>query len=163
MVRYECSGEEKIFMTSILVTGGAECFGSHACETYWAGHTPVVLDNLSTGHRWAVKWGPPAVADFVDSGCVSQTVKEHGIKAVIHFAAQACVSAVEAVSHRSVPVIEGRRRSKDPPVLIADPRVARSLPSSWILLKSDLHTIWCGSRGSGTKLDPRNHLRKQPV
>lgn len=142
-------------MMSILVTGGAGCFGSHACETLAAaGYTPVVLDNLSTGHRWAVKWGPLAVADFIDSGRVSQTVKEHGIKAVIHFAAQACVLAVEAVSHRTVPVIEGRRRSGVPPALIADPRVARSLPSRWILLKSDLHTIWCGRHGSDVKLDP---------
>ena len=153
MVRYECSGGGKIFMTSILVTGGAGCFGSQACETLAAaGYIPVVLDNQSTGRRWAVEWGPLVVADFVDSGRVSQTVKEHGIKAAIHFAAQACVPAVEAVSRRSVPVIEGRRRSKDPPALIADPRVARSLLSRWILLKSDLYTIWCGRHGSGMKL-----------
>lgn len=120
--RYECSGGKKIFMTSILVTGGAGCFGSHACETLAvAGYTPVVLDNLSTGHRWAVKWGPLVAAHLVDSGRVSQTVKEHAIKAVIHFASQACVSAVEAVSYSPVPVIEGRRRSGDPPALIADP------------------------------------------
>jgi UDP-glucose 4-epimerase len=137
-------------MTSkVLVTGGAGHVGSHACETLAAaGYTPGVLDNLSTGHRWAVKWGPLVVVDFVDSGRVSQTVKEHGIKAVIHFASQACVSAVEAVSYRSVPVIEGRRRSGDPPALIADPRVARSLLSRWILLLKSIR-IRYGAEGTG--------------
>ena len=44
---------------NILVTGGAGYIGSHTCKVLaQSGHVPVVMDNLSTGHRWAVKWGP---------------------------------------------------------------------------------------------------------
>jgi UDP-glucose 4-epimerase len=40
----------------ILVTGGAGYVGSHACKLLArAGEEIVVFDNLSTGHRWAVK------------------------------------------------------------------------------------------------------------
>jgi UDP-arabinose 4-epimerase len=80
-------------MTSnILVTGGAGYIGSHTCRALAAaGYTPVVLDNLSSGHRWAVKWGPLVVADIADHARVSQTIKEYGIQAVIHFAAHAYV------------------------------------------------------------------------
>jgi UDP-arabinose 4-epimerase len=43
---------------NILVTGGAGYIGSHTCKALAAaGYAPVVLDNLSTGHRWAAKWG----------------------------------------------------------------------------------------------------------
>jgi len=43
----------------VLVTGGAGYIGSQACKALAAaGHTPIVFDNLRTGHRWAVKWGP---------------------------------------------------------------------------------------------------------
>src|SRR6516162_5333185 len=75
-----------------LVTGGAGYIGSHTCKALAAaGHTPVVLDNLSTGHRWAVKWGPLVVADIADRSRVKSAVKEFGIGAVIHFAAHAYV------------------------------------------------------------------------
>jgi UDP-glucose-4-epimerase GalE len=50
------------------------------------------------------------------------------------------ISAVEAVSHRVVPFIKGRRRPGDPPVLIADPQLGQTL-LGWRPLKSDLHTI----------------------
>jgi UDP-arabinose 4-epimerase len=80
-------------MTShILVTGGAGYIGSHTCKALAeAGYTPVVLDNLSEGHRWAVKWGPLVVADISDSARVSKTIQEYDIRAVIHFAAHAYV------------------------------------------------------------------------
>ncbi len=43
---------------SVLVTGGAGYIGSHmALELLDAGHGVVVLDNLSTGFRWAVPEG----------------------------------------------------------------------------------------------------------
>jgi len=39
---------------TILITGGAGYIGSHtALELQERGYRVVVLDNLSTGHRWA--------------------------------------------------------------------------------------------------------------
>ena len=47
----------------VLVTGGAGYIGSHmVLELLDAGEDVVVLDNLSTGFRWAV----PAAAKFVE-------------------------------------------------------------------------------------------------
>ncbi|MEO1959450.1 MAG: NAD-dependent epimerase/dehydratase family protein, partial [Paracoccus sp. (in: a-proteobacteria)] len=44
---------------TVLVTGGAGYIGSHACKALaTAGYRPVALDNLSTGWRDAVKFGP---------------------------------------------------------------------------------------------------------
>src|SRR4051812_14200445 len=52
---------------SILVTGGAGFIGSHACKMLArAGYLPVTYDNLSTGHREAVQWGPLVEADLAD-------------------------------------------------------------------------------------------------
>src|SRR6516162_5046164 len=50
---------------NILVTGGAGYIGSHTCKALAAaGYSPIVLDDLSTGHRWAVKWGPLLVGNI---------------------------------------------------------------------------------------------------
>ena len=46
-------------MRNILVTGGAGYIGSHTCkELASSGFQPIVIDNLSFGHRRFVKWGP---------------------------------------------------------------------------------------------------------
>lgn len=77
---------------NVLVVGGAGYIGSHTAKTLKkAGHTPVVFDNLSTGHRWAVRWGPLVEADLTDKNAVLQTLHDHQIDAVIHFAANAYV------------------------------------------------------------------------
>jgi UDP-glucose 4-epimerase len=45
---------------TVLVTGGAGYIGSHACKALAAaGYLPVVYDNLSYGHEWAVRMGAP--------------------------------------------------------------------------------------------------------
>ena len=47
----------------VLVTGGAGFIGSHmVLELLDAGEDVVVLDNLSTGFRWAVPETAPASA-----------------------------------------------------------------------------------------------------
>ena len=52
---------------SVLVTGGAGYIGSHACKALArAGYLPIVYDNLSYGHEWAVKWGPFQRGDILD-------------------------------------------------------------------------------------------------
>ncbi|MEJ0036294.1 MAG: UDP-glucose 4-epimerase GalE [Gammaproteobacteria bacterium] len=76
----------------VLVTGGAGYIGSHTCKALAAaGFTPVAFDNLSLGHRWAVKWGPLVEADLLDRAAIETTLREHDIQAVIHFAASAYV------------------------------------------------------------------------
>jgi len=77
---------------AILVTGGAGYIGSHVCKAlFHAGYLPVSLDNLSTGHREAVKWGPLLVADISDVSAVNQAFADHPIRGVIHLAAKAYV------------------------------------------------------------------------
>ena len=76
----------------ILVTGGAGYIGSHACYQLAAqGFEPVVFDNLSTGHREFVKWGPLEIGNLNDIGCLVRVMKNHRIAGVIHFAAKAYV------------------------------------------------------------------------
>lgn len=75
-------------MSFVLVTGGAGYIGSHTSRHLLsAGHKIVVLDNLYSGHRWAV----PDEAVFIegDAGCiktVSNVFSEFDISAIIHFA-----------------------------------------------------------------------------
>ena len=77
---------------SVLVTGGAGFIGSHTCKALnAAGFRPVTLDNLSTGHADAVRYGPLVVADVRDAVAVEQALRAHGATAVIHFAASAYV------------------------------------------------------------------------
>jgi UDP-arabinose 4-epimerase len=56
-----------------------------------AGYVPIVLDNLSTGHKSAVRWGPLEVGDIADRVRVADVVRQFNIEAVIHFAAHAYV------------------------------------------------------------------------
>src|ERR1051325_4756336 len=77
---------------SILVTGGAGYVGSHACKALAAaGFCPVVYDNLSRGHREAVRWGPLVTGDLHDRASVVAVMREHRVSAVMHFAAFAYV------------------------------------------------------------------------
>ncbi|MFB3922743.1 MAG: UDP-glucose 4-epimerase GalE [Terriglobia bacterium] len=72
----------------VLVTGGAGYIGSHTAKALAkAGHEVVVLDNLSSGHRWAVKWGPCVEGDLADAAVLRTALKAYGIDAVMHFAA----------------------------------------------------------------------------
>jgi UDP-arabinose 4-epimerase len=76
----------------ILVTGGAGYIGSHACKALMkAGHEPVVYDNLSTGHRDAVRWGPIEIGDILDHERLEATFASHRPDMVMHFAALAYV------------------------------------------------------------------------
>jgi UDP-arabinose 4-epimerase len=76
----------------ILVTGGAGYVGSHACKALAAaGHEPVVYDNLSTGHRWAVRWGPLVEGDLRDRERLAWAFAEYRPDMVMHFAARAYV------------------------------------------------------------------------
>lgn len=77
---------------AVLVAGGAGYIGSHTCKALAEhGFTPVTLDNLVYGHRDAVRWGPWVEGDVADVRLVEQTLREHRIDAIVHFAAFAYV------------------------------------------------------------------------
>ena len=77
---------------TILVTGGAGYIGSHACKALAAaGYRPVVYDNLSRGHLWAVRWGPLARHDLADRAALCEVMRTHNVDAVMHFAGYAYV------------------------------------------------------------------------
>jgi UDP-glucose 4-epimerase len=78
---------------SVLVTGGAGYIGGHMVLALLdAGEDVIVLDNLSTGFRWAV---PPqvklVVGDFGDGETLERIFSTHDIEAVAHFAAKIVV------------------------------------------------------------------------
>ncbi|MBI5445335.1 MAG: UDP-glucose 4-epimerase GalE [Deltaproteobacteria bacterium] len=77
---------------TLLVAGGAGYIGSHVAKLLSAkGYAPVVLDNLSTGHPWAARWGTFVEADLADRAAVKEVLLQHGIRTVLHFAACAYV------------------------------------------------------------------------
>ncbi len=78
---------------TVLVTGGAGYIGSHmVLELVDAGERVVVLDNLSTGFAWAVAdRAPLIVGDAGDQALVTRLIRDHGIEAIIHFAASIVV------------------------------------------------------------------------
>src|SRR5512145_3320130 len=73
---------------SVLVTGGAGYIGSHMVLALLdAGEDVVVLDNLSTGFRWAVPGEGKFIAgDAGDRDLLLRLFLTHRIDAVIHFA-----------------------------------------------------------------------------
>ncbi|HZT70491.1 MAG TPA: UDP-glucose 4-epimerase GalE [Terriglobia bacterium] len=76
----------------VLVTGGAGYIGSQTAKALAReGHEPVVLDNLATGHRETVKWGPFIQGDVGNKEFLERVFKDHRIEAVLHFAASLLV------------------------------------------------------------------------
>ena len=75
-------------MTTVLVTGGAGYIGSHACKALRAaGYTPVTYDNLVTGWKDAVKFGPFEQGDLKDRARLDEVFAKYKPVAVMHFAA----------------------------------------------------------------------------
>src|SRR5579862_4964576 len=79
-------------MRRVLVTGGAGYIASQtAKQLSRAGFEPVTVDDLSAGHKWAVKWGPFVHGDIGDQKLIRDVVTEYRIEAVLHFAAHTVV------------------------------------------------------------------------
>ena len=73
---------------AILVVGGAGYIGSQTTKQLaQAGLDPVVFDNLSSGHDWALRWGPFERGDLADPAAIRAVFARHTITAVVHFAA----------------------------------------------------------------------------
>lgn len=73
----------------VLVTGGAGYIGGVVtAELLRSGNSVVVFDNLTQGHREVVPSGGSLVqGDIADGEKLSSTIRQHGIEAVMHFAA----------------------------------------------------------------------------
>ena len=73
--------------TVVLVVGGAGYIGSHVCKALAKnGCIPVTYDNLSSGHKWAIKWGPFFEGDILDTAQLEKAILIHRPTAVIHLA-----------------------------------------------------------------------------
>jgi len=74
----------------VLVTGGAGYIGSHAArELARNGHSVLIYDNLSTGHRFLADGFEMVEAELRDSAAAASALR--GVDAVMHFAAHAYV------------------------------------------------------------------------
>jgi UDP-glucose 4-epimerase len=73
-----------------LVTGGARYIGSYSAKRL-AHHNfvPIYSDNLSTGHRWAVRSAPLVLGNQAE-GLLQSVSKEHGIGTLLHFRQRLC-------------------------------------------------------------------------
>ena len=79
---------------NVLVAGGAGYIGSHTVKRLQAaGHNPVIYDNCSRGHRQVVDIlkAPAVIADLNDRPTLLETLRDHKIDTVMHFAAYAYV------------------------------------------------------------------------
>jgi len=73
---------------NVLVCGGAGYIGSNMVALLAdQGHTPVVYDNLSKGHKAALGQARFVQGDLADCDLLVKTLRDHQIEAVMHFAA----------------------------------------------------------------------------
>lgn len=75
-------------MENILVIGGAGYIGSYVCKYLVKnGYRPIILDNLISGHRQAVKWGPFIKGSMGDLKLLKRIFEKYQVAGVMHFAA----------------------------------------------------------------------------
>jgi len=72
----------------VLVCGGAGFIGSNMVAMLAAeGHQPIVFDNLSKGHKFALQQAEFVKGDLADYELLVDTLKKYKIEVVMHFAA----------------------------------------------------------------------------
>ena len=70
----------------LLVTGGAGYIGSHFTKyAQEHNHEVVVLDDFSTGHKWAVKDCEILHINLLDKVRLSEKLKRQYFDGVVHF------------------------------------------------------------------------------
>lgn len=83
---------------AILIAGGAGYIGSHMVLKLKAqGLKPIVIDNLSTGHRDAVQEAELIIGNIANKKLLAEIFSAHHVLAVMHFASFIEVS--ESVLH----------------------------------------------------------------
>ncbi len=76
----------------LLATGGAGYIGSHCVAALRAaGHEVLAYDDLSEGHRDALLGAPLVEGDILDTPLLTATLRRHGVRCVLHFAARCYV------------------------------------------------------------------------
>lgn len=76
-----------------LVTGGAGYIGSHTVRALLQrGNTAVILDDFSTGHRWATQDQEVLEVDLKDLNALRTAVVGHQFDGVFHFAAKSLLA-----------------------------------------------------------------------
>lgn len=124
---------------AVLVTGGAGYIGAQACKSLAnAGYLPVAYDNLSRGHRDAVRWGPLVEGDIDDRPLLVETLAQFHPVAAMHFAGYIAAgeSVVEPALYfhnnvsGSLTLFEALLASAGPPVVFSSSAAVYGLPES---------------------------------
>ena len=78
---------------TVLVTGGAGYIGSHMVwELLDQNEQVLVVDNLTTGFKWAIPNGVGFInADVGDQEAMENIIGDHNVEAIIHFAGSVIV------------------------------------------------------------------------
>tara|TARA_B100001741_G_C16547949_1_gene597819 strand:+ start:569 stop:1558 length:990 start_codon:yes stop_codon:yes gene_type:complete len=106
---------------NVLVTGGAGYIGSHTCKILKSNNfNPVSYDNLSSGKKKFVKWGPLVIGELGDKNKIIKTIKKYKIEAIIHLAAKSIVEDSELNKnsyfinnlHGTITLLEAMRECK---------------------------------------------------
>ena len=84
-------------MKKILVTGGAGYIGAHTVHRLIErGYDPIVVDNLSKGHRHNVDARRLHVLDIQDTDALVQLIRSEGVTSVVPFCGLHCGRRVGA-------------------------------------------------------------------
>ncbi|WP_295683424.1 UDP-glucose 4-epimerase GalE [uncultured Nevskia sp.] len=123
----------------LLVCGGAGYIGSHMCKLLAEhGHEVAVVDNLSTGHAEAVRWGELHVGDIGDSALLDRVFSDFRPEGVLHFAGKSIVeeSITDPASYylnnfsSSLKLFEQVRKIPDCPVIFSSTAAIFGEPQS---------------------------------